>query len=73
MPTREKRVRETRAGTTTHGRAVILNTMRTSKFQIDFFTRTAKKWNALSACAFPSQFNVQSVKLMSTNILYPIP
>jgi len=37
MPSREKRVRETRAGTTTHGRAVTLSTVRTSKFQNDFF------------------------------------
>jgi len=37
MPSREKRVRETRAGTTTHGRAVNLSTVRTSKFQNDFF------------------------------------
>ena len=58
----EKRVRETRAGTTTHGRAVTLSTVRTSKFQNDFFTRTAKKWNTLPACAFSKQFNIQSFK-----------
>ena len=69
MPSREKRVRETRAGTTTnyHGRAVTLSTVRTSKFQKDFFTRTAKKWNALPACAFPNQFNIQFFK---ANISY---
>ena len=62
MPSREKRVRETRAGTTTHGRAVTLSTVRTSMFQNDFFTRTAKKWNTLPACAFPKQSNIQSFK-----------
>ena len=62
MPSREKRIRETRAATTTHGRAVTLSTVRTSKFQNDFFTRTAKKWNSLPACAFPKQFNIQSFK-----------
>jgi len=62
MPSREKRVRETWAGTT-YGRAVTLSTVRTSKFQNDFFTRTAKKKrNALPACAFPNQFNIQSFK-----------
>ena len=62
MPSREKRVRKTRAGTTPPGRAVTLSTVRTSKFQNDFFTRTAKKWNSLPACAFPKQFNIQSFK-----------
>ena len=54
IPSRVKRVRETRA----HSRAVTLSTVRTSKFQNDFFTRTTKKWNTLPA--FPKQFNIQS-------------
>ena len=62
MPPREKRVRDTRAGTNAHCHAVILETVRTTKFQNDFFTRTAKKWNKMPASAFPLNYNIQSFK-----------
>ena len=74
MPSREKRVRETRAGTTTHGRAVTLSTVRTSKFQLQISLLVQQK-NGTLYQRVRSQNNLISnpLKLMSTNISYPIP